>query len=128
MMDKSKDGEDREFAVQQWRELPAEDRESMREAMRRAIAENPELRRAPYEEVALPEVVDELWIRWLTRMQAEARARVEEHTTDEDVTGWMLGAINLLPDDAPEDVVMDTFLELVRRERPEVMRSPGKRA
>ncbi len=35
----------------------------------------------------------------------------------------MLEAINLLPDDAPEDMVMDTFMDLVRRDRPEVMRS-----
>jgi hypothetical protein len=127
MMGQSKDREDRELAEQQWRELPAEDRELLREAARRAIAENPELLRAPYEEVALPEVVDEIWIKWLTRMQAEARARVEEHATDKDVTRWMLEAINLLPDDAPEDTVMDTFMDLVRRERPEVMRSRGKR-
>ena len=37
------------------------------------------------------------------------------------MTGWMIEAINLLPDDAPEDMVMDTFMELVRRERPEVL-------
>jgi len=30
--------------------------------------------------------VDELWIKWLTRMQLEARARVEEHVTDEDMS------------------------------------------
>ncbi len=117
-MDKSKDREDRELAEQQWRELPAEARELFRDAARRVMAENPELLSAPYEEVALPEVVDEIWIRWLTRMQAEARARVEEHTTGEDVTRWMLEAINLLPDDAPEDVVMDTAMKQMRRDRP----------
>ena len=40
----------------------------------------------------------------------------------------MIEARNLLPDDAPEDMVMDKFMDLVRRERPEVMRSRGKRA
>jgi hypothetical protein len=120
MMDESKDREDRELAEQQWRELPAEARELFREAARRVMAERPELLRAPYEEVALPEVVDEIWIRWLTRMQAEARARVEEHITDEDVTRLMIEAWNLLPDDASEDMAMDTYMELVRRERPEV--------
>ncbi len=33
----------------------------------------------------------------------------------------MIEARNLLPDDAPEDLVMDTFMELVRRDRPEAM-------
>ena len=127
-MDKRKDREDRELAEQRWRELPAEERELLREVVRHTIAENPELCRAPYEEVALPEVVDEIVIKMITLMQAEASARVEEHTTDEDVTRWMLEAINLLPDDAPEDMVMDKFMDLVRRERPEVMRSRWGRA
>ncbi len=55
--------------------------------VRRAIAESPDVRRVPYEEVALPEVVDEFVIKMLTRMQAEASARIEEHVTDEDVSG-----------------------------------------
>ena len=72
--------------------------------------------------------MDEFVIKMITLMQAETSARVEEHTTDEDVTRWMIEARNLLPDDAPEDMVMDKFMDLVRRERPEVMRSRGKRA
>ena len=119
-MDKSKD-RDRELAEQRWRELSAEDRESLRKAVRHTLAENPGLCGAPYEEIALPEVVDEIVIKMITRMQAEASARVEEHTTDEDLSQWMFEAWNLLPDDAPEDVVMDTFMDLVHRERPEVL-------
>ena len=68
-----------------------------------------------------PRVVDEFVIRILTGWQA--RAKVEEHITDEDVTRWMIEAWNLIPDDAPEDLAKDTFIELVHRERPEVMRS-----
>jgi len=47
MMDEGKDREDRQLAEQQWRELPAVARELVREAMGRAIAENPELLSAP---------------------------------------------------------------------------------
>jgi hypothetical protein len=128
MMDESKDREDRELAEQQWRELPAEGQELLREVARRILAESPDLRRVPYEEVALPEVVDEFVIRILTGWQAQARARIEEHVTDEDVTRWMIEAWNLLPDDAPEDMLMDKFMELVRRERPQVMRSRWNQA
>jgi hypothetical protein len=72
--------------------------------------------------------VDELAISMLTQMQAQASARVEEYTTHEDVTRWMIEARDLLPDDAPEDMVMDKFMDLVRHERPEVMRSRWGRA
>jgi hypothetical protein len=120
MMDESTDRVDRQVAEQQWRELPTEVRESFREAASHVMAKNPEFLRAPYEEIALPEVVDEIWIRWLTRRQAEARARVDEHLTNEDVTRLMIEAWNLLPDDASEDMVMDKVMELVRLERPEV--------
>ena len=64
----------------------------------------------------------------LTRMQAEASARIEEHITDEDMSRWMIEAWNLLPDDAPEDVVMDTVMELMRRDRPEAMGFNRKQA
>jgi hypothetical protein len=125
MMDESKHREDRQLAEQQRRQLPAEGRELLREVARciipEIIAEGHGLRRAPYEEVALPEIVDEIAIRILTGWQAQDSARVEEHVTDEDVTRWMIEARNLLPDDAPEEMVMDTFMELVRRERPEVL-------
>ncbi len=127
-MDKSKDRGDRELAEQRWRELSAEDRESLRKAVRHTLAENPDLYSGPYEEVALPEVVDEYVIKMITRMQAEASARVEEHTTDEDLSQWMIEAWNLLPDDAAEDMVMDKVMELMRRDRPEAMRSRWKRA
>lgn len=127
-MDESKDRKDRELAEQQWRKLSAEEREMLREVVRRTMAESPDLLRAPYEEVALPEVVDRIVIKMLTVWQAQARVRMEEHVTDEDVSRWMIEAINLLPDDAPEDMVIDVAVELMRRERPQVMGSPEKRA
>jgi hypothetical protein len=128
MMAESKDREDRRLAEQRWRELSAEDRESLRKVIRDTFAENPDFYSGPYEEVVLPEVVDKYVIKMLTRMQAEASARVEEHTTDEDLSQWMFEAWNLLPDDASEDMVMDKVMELMRRDRPEAMRSRWGRA
>jgi hypothetical protein len=130
-MDESKDREDRELAEQQWRALSAEDRESLREAARRAIAESHDLHRAPYEEVALPEVVDEIVIKMLTRMHAEWRARIEEHTTDEDFARWIVEESNHLspdyPDGAPEDVLVDAIMDRARRERPEALKARRRR-
>src|SRR5215218_230070 len=132
-MDEQWEREARAGAEEQLRSLPREERERKLGPLRRHVLDrHPGI---PPEEIVieglgLEEFLEEVWVRGLMQIQANARAKFHEHVADEEFVRWIRDEFDRLypehPDGVPEDVIIEAVLERTRRERPQAWSTPKK--